>query len=357
MEKQTWIRIFSLSFVVILLYSTFSLHEESDEVFLNSFNYAPIPTQKRFQSDITTLVNQLPTNEETEKKEAILFVTNFGYEHLTRNAICSLFFTNVPKERVVVLALDEASYSAMDDFGVKTLFYPENNISSAPITSEKSNELLDIVRAKFTTLSLFIENNTDVTVCDSDIVFTQNPFLALNMDTELEVSIDAPNEPNIPARTPYYLGMNLGFYHLTSTPTMKRFMKLWGSFIEKSDTFEHGALHDVIKRMNVKTLGEDSLIIESGALSDDETRSNIKLRYINPIYGVQAIGPLKGEKKKFIKYARQANLSAPYWCHFNNLGDAESKEKFLKENKLWYIDSKGKCLNEPPQGNSWPWWH
>ena len=49
----------------------------------------------QFEKDLLRSISKLPINEETGKKHCVLFITNSGYDKMTKNAICSLLHTRV----------------------------------------------------------------------------------------------------------------------------------------------------------------------------------------------------------------------------------------------------------------------
>ena len=420
MERNFCIKFLSILSVFLLISGILLFVDAGEDVFLSSFNYQTnsqagikslissfstennenlnenkaeendlsentrkilfrnIPGEEQFEQEIRNIIDQLPLNEESGKKDAFLFVTNSGYEKLTRNAMCSALGARVKKERIVVLALDDISYASMESFGVHVLLYPtaskllhlNENINKngmiknedlyvGPVSAiDDSQSFHKITKAKLHTISLFIHNNADVTISDSDVIFPQNPFLVLSFDTELECTIDSPTDATIPSRDPYFLSLHIGFAHISSSKNMKDIIDDWTFRVFNSEVSAQSALQSIIKGMTIRPLGEDSMIVESSSVGIDEKPKNtIKIKYINPLYGIQAIGPLIGEKQNFIKAARVLNLSAPYWCHFNGLGDASAKESLMRSYKLWYLNSKGECSTTLPSGNSFPWWH
>ena len=414
MERNSCIKFLSFFSVIMIISGVLLFSDANEDVFLSSFNYHTlsqsmsnnlisvfssvksdknrgigrtqaseadtndfpmkilfrnIPGEEKFEQDVRNIIDQIPLNEESGKKDAFLFVTNSGYDKLTRNALCSAMRARVNKERIVVLALDDISYASMEEFGVNVLLYPTalstqsgaqgKQLNVGPVTAaDDSQSFHEITKAKLHTISLFVHNNADVTAADSDLIFTQNPFLVLSFDTELELMIDSPNDATIPSREPYYLGLHLGFVHISSTKSMKYLIDDWTTKVFRNEISAQNALQSILAGMSIRSFGEDSLIVESSsALPDDKSKSNIKIKYINPLYGIQAIGPLRSEKQNFIRAARAINLSSPYWCHFNGIGDSTEKESFIKSDKLWYLNSKGECSSTTPHGNSFPWWH
>ena len=127
----------------------------------------------QFEQDVKQLISLIPVNEETSKKNIFLFVTNSGFTDLTRNALCSLMRTNIVKDRIVVLTLDDISYASIETLGVHVLLYPtalyskkkDNTTAQSspqitntkfvgPVTSQdNAAEFFEITKANFKSFS------------------------------------------------------------------------------------------------------------------------------------------------------------------------------------------------------------
>ncbi|EAY17534.1 hypothetical protein TVAG_453620 [Trichomonas vaginalis G3] len=355
---------FNIGLQILMILSIFSSFSaliycrSRDSVVLGCFNYDRPISESKFKDELHLMIMKSTVNDNTNRRDIVLFVTNAGMIKLTRNALCSLWMTNVPKERIIVVATDKISYLNMQKFGANTVYYPTNQAINS-IDPSDTNEFVDFIRVKFKIAKFVIHNTTDLSLADSDIIFFANPLVAFSFDTDIEASIDSPNDPVIPKKSYLSWGINLNFAHYRSTSVMKKFMNVWEDRIDQLEYTESQALLDIINNLPTERSFTDTLTINLEQYFEPDPHNPFQIRYVNPVFGVEARGPLMGSstlKRVFWKEARKHNMSRPLWCHFGGLGTAQQKISKMKDYKLWYLDESDHCLPNPPKGGRKYFW-
>jgi len=321
------------------------------------FEHLNCTNESQFDEELSAIVSKSPINDIFRRHQIILFVTNAGMIKLARNAICSLTRTGVPKNRYVIVALDEISYVSLKNFDANVLYYP-SNYSTDPVNYRNKAEFYRIVKVRPYIAQKILNLGADVIISDIDIVFLQDPILLFSNDADFEVQVDSKEDALIPKdRNPFFWSVNLGFYKVHSTPVVRRFFPIWLRKMNvMPDSHDQTVMWLIVRSQTIQKVFADTLSINiSGLLSSNED-SVFRLRYIDPLLAVNAGGVFIYGSKLWRREARQRNISSPVLCHFFHISETEQKERMMKEKKLWYIDESDACMSTPPKGNKWPYW-
>ena len=286
----------------------------------------------------------------------MLSVVNKGMIDMTKNFLCSLFYSQVKEEEFIIFATDIESYKEISMF-TSTVFYLETDLSSEAVNNQQIVQFYKFLHVRTQIAIDLLKLNCDVITSDTDIVILGDPHQLIRGDCDLEAQHDSKYniypEETIPA--PWKL--NLGFHCWRSNNiTIELVTELLNKMKEMPKNHDQSVLRRITRKFPMRWTNDSVLEVNLGKNKQDFSKV-LRVRYIDGILAVNAGGVFTNNSVVWIREARKRKIRKPILCHFFHIGSLADKYYLIKKADLWFLDyRKQKCLKEPPKGAYWPWW-
>ena len=316
----------------------------------------------RTQDELYTMLQNAPRNPKTGRQFIMVSVLNQGMIDFSLNMYCSMRIAQIPREYHVFVALDNESFAAVEKVGAQVVLLDHANFTKNAVNNRHIIDFYDIVKVRPTVLHLFCLWNFEVIICDTDIVFLENPLPLFNDNADFEVQCDSKVFYRIPYnQNPVPWQANLGFFKLHPTPAVMSLFPIWMERMYTSPKMQdQSALRRILKPFKTQWLNNDTVIVDTRNLfmSSDESLSNITVRFLDPMYICNAGGLYQEAKEDWKLEAKLRGIKRPKLVHYFHLGSISRKYGLMKSNDMWFITALDTCISSQTHGAAtWPLWN
>ena len=314
------------------------------------------------QDQLYTMLQSAPRNPKTGRQFVMASILNEGMIDFSLNLYCSMRLAGIPRNYHVFVALDSASVEALEKVDAQVVLIENSNFTKDAVNNKHLIDFYDIVKMRPTVLHLLCLWGFEVILLDADIVFLENPLRLFNDEADFEVQCDSKVFYRIPTnQKPVPWQVNLGFFKLHPTPVV---MALFPRWLEKMYTTpkiqDQSALRKLLKPFKTGWLNNDTVIVDTTSFfkTNDESLSNITVRFLDPMYICNAGGLYQEGRQDWKREAKLRNIVRPLLVHYFHVGYIQRKYNLMKENDMWFVTPLGKCISSQTRGClKWPLWN
>ena len=311
---------------------------------------------QNYKEFLKNAVTHSPVINSTGRHRLMISVVNKGMIDMTKNFLCSLFYSKVKSNEFILFATDKESYNQIKPF-FPSVFFLQTDLSKEAVNNQQIVQFYRFLHVRTQIALDILKYECDVITCDTDIVFLSHFQELIQGDADLEAQHDSKffiyPEQTVPA--PWKL--NLGFHCWRSNNLT---IEIVTELLEKMKTMPKNHDQSVLRKMTRKYPNRwtNDSVLELGLGPKKTPFSKVlRVRYIDGMKAVNAGGIFTNNSVTWIREARKRKIRKPTMCHFFHIGSLEDKYYIIKKANLWFLNRrKNQCLRKPPEGTEWHWW-
>jgi hypothetical protein len=300
-----------------------------------------------FLETLKTVVDSLPRNSRTGPRQLVFTIFTLAHLRFALNLLCSQLAIRYDLSRHLYIALDQRAFDKMLSFQIPD-DCPRPAIAFLDILG-RGLGLPGLCRLKLLIHYTLLTMGVDVTSCDDDIVFYQDPFLLFDDDTDLQVGSEGGDRRfNLNFE---YNKLNSGFFRVVPSDVSIHFYHYWARMaFANTSALGQTILAELVEPFRDKRFrGHPRQYYDMTTLLG--RNQYLRITWFDPL-AVTTAKLFHWERDETLTVARERGITRPFLFHAAWLQRHQKPIAFV-ENELWLV-SLGRCELDKRLRNPWP---